>query len=111
MIRELRLGARTDASLGELRALRNYFGAHPGEAGFWDFPDDRADEVLVMFEAVEQLVWAAARLEAAHRQVHPVGSGDWSNWFRAHAHGLSNIVWFRLAALDSEPLSAAGSKP
>ena len=58
-----------------------------------------------------RLVWAAARFEAAHRKVHPVGGGDWSNWFGAHAHSLSNIVWFRLAALDSEPLSVSGPQP
>ncbi|MBV9193884.1 MAG: hypothetical protein JO168_07030 [Solirubrobacterales bacterium] len=107
MIRQLRVGSRTDASLGELRALRNYFGAHPGEAGFWDFPDDRGDDVLVMFESVEQLVWAAARFERAHRHVHPIDGGDWSDWFRTHAHLLSNIVWFRLATPAPEPLSSS----
>jgi hypothetical protein len=106
MVEAFGLNSATDATLGQLRALRNYFGAHPGEAGFWDFPDDRADDVIAMFAAVQQIIWASVRFETAHRRLH-LPAGDWSSWFRQHAYLLNNIVWRRLTIprSDTAPLS------
>lgn len=110
MISALQLSDHTDAVLGHLRTLRNYFGAHPSQAGFWDFGEDYADIVESMFAAVRDVVWAASRFEARHRVVEPDADHGWAAWFHAHAGILSPTVWFRLDPPPAMPLSSAPSK-
>lgn len=107
MISALRLSDRTDAMLGYLRALRNYFGAHPSHAGFWDFGDDYAETVEKMFEAVYEVVWSASQFELGHRIVEPDPKDGWANWFCRHAAILSPTVWFRLDPPSWTPISSA----
>jgi hypothetical protein len=109
LISALQLSEHTDVMLGYLRALRNYFGAHPSQAGFWDFDEDYVDTVDSMFAVVRDVVWAASRFELHHRVVEPCADDGWARWFYAHAGVLSPTVWFRLDPPSWTPLSSAPS--
>jgi hypothetical protein len=110
LISALRLSDQTDEKLGHLRALRNYYGAHPSQAGFWDFDEDYAETVREMIAAVRDLVWSASRFESNHRIVQPDADQGWARWFHAHAGILSPTIWFRLDPPPWTPLSSAPSK-
>lgn len=109
MVSALQLSDRVDAMLGELRTWRNYFGAHPGEAGFWDFGDDYSEAVDEMFAAVRLVVLSASRFEAQHRLVESEPHDGWAAWFRDHAATLGPMVWFRVNPPASQPLSSTPS--
>ena len=109
MISALQLSDRVDTMLGELQTWRNYFGAHPGEAGFWDFGEDYADAIDSMFLAVQQVVWAASRYEVRHRLVEPDAHDGWAAWFRHHAAILGPIIRFRVNPPIFTPLSSTPS--
>lgn len=107
MISALQLSNRTDNKLGHLRALRNYFGAHPSQAGFWDFEEDYHVTVEEMFAAVRDVVWSASRFESHHRVVEPDVDQGWAQWFHAYIRVLNPVIWFRLDPPPYTPLSSA----
>ncbi len=104
MVAALKIPAVEDSILGHLNALRNYFGAHPGESGWWDFRDNYADRIDEMFEAVKHLIWEVCGQERIHRLVDPDPS-VWSDWFVRHAAVISVPVWFRFDGPSWKPLS------
>ena len=98
------LGREIDNTLGHLHALRNYFGAHPGESGWWDFRDNYSEGVHSMFDAVRYVVWRICRAETRHRSVEPHPE-VWSDWFVRYATVISQPVWFRFDGPSWKPLS------
>jgi hypothetical protein len=65
LVSALQLSDRTDEQLGHLRALRNYYGAHPSQARFWDFDEDYAETVGEMFAIVRGIAIVSVALRVS----------------------------------------------
>lgn len=100
----LGLSHADDKHLGQLFALRSYFGAHPGESGWWDVRDNYYESTEHIFSAVKRLVEVVAQAEERHRVVDPQPT-LWSEWFLENASVISRPVWFRFDGPPWVPLS------
>lgn len=94
------------SQLSSLNELRDYFGAHPSQSGWWDVQDHYADFVEYALDTVKKVIAKIAEAERANRLVEPEPVISWSDWFRHCCHVLGPPIWFRFdgPAAEGRPL-------